>query len=65
MNDIRLIGSDDVSSASYRMQSASNEMRSAADKIEDCTRRLEVLFGQGYGSNLDFLIEALNNKKTL
>lgn len=41
------------------MVNASENMIRAANTIEDCTRRLELLFGQGYGSNLDRLIEAL------
>jgi len=64
MNNIHLTGSEDVSRAGHDMSSAADTMRNAADKIEDCTRRLELLFGQGYGSNLDLLIEALNNKPT-
>jgi len=64
MNNIHLIGSEDVSRAGHNMSSAADTMRNAADKIEDCTRRLELLFGQGYGSNLDLLIETLNNKST-
>ena len=59
---ITLYGSEDVSRAGHTMQSAANDMLHAANTIEECTRRLEMLFGQGYGSNLDKLIEALENK---
>jgi hypothetical protein len=56
---ITLYGSDDVSRAGHNMQAAANDMLRASRTIEECTRRLEFLFGQGYGSNLDRLIEAL------
>lgn len=56
---ITLYGSEDVIRAGYNMQSAANDMLRAANAIEECTRKLEMLFGQGYGSNLDRLIEAL------
>lgn len=46
------------------MQSAAETMRQAASSMEDCTRRLEILFGQGYGSNIDRLIEALERIET-
>lgn len=58
---IYLQGSETVHDASYKMQNASSEMLRAANMIEDATQRLERLFGQGYGTNLDLLIEALNN----
>lgn len=35
-------------------------MRQAASSIEDSVRRLEFLFGHGYGSNIDRLIDALD-----
>ncbi len=59
MNGITLYGSEDVSRAGHNMQDAANDMQRAAATIEECTRRLEMLFGQGYGSNLDRLIDAL------
>lgn len=59
---ITLYGSEDVTRAGYNMQSAATDMLRAAGMIEECTRRLELLFGQGYGSNLDLLIEALKKK---
>lgn len=59
MSGITLYGSESVERAGYCMVNASENMIRAANTIEDCTRRLELLFGQGYGSNLDRLIEAL------
>lgn len=59
MNGITLYGSEDVSRAGYNIQAAASEMTRAANSIEECSRRLEMLFGQGYGSNLDRLISAL------
>lgn len=41
------------------MQAAANDMLRAANTMEECTRRLEFLFSQSCGSNLDRLIEAL------
>lgn len=58
---ITLYGSEGVERAGYAMNAASEQMSRAAATIEECTRRLEMLFGQGYGSNLDRLIEALEN----
>lgn len=63
MNGLTLYGSEDVSRAGFNMQSAASDMLRAANTIEECTRRLEMLFGQGYGSNLDLLIEALQNDR--
>jgi len=63
MNGLTLYGSEDVSRAGFNMQSAANDMLRAANTMEECTRRLEMLFGQGYGSNLDLLIEALQNDR--
>ena len=60
---VTLYGSDDVYRASHNMQSAANDMLRAANTIEECTRKLEQLFGQGYGSNLEKLIEALENRQ--
>jgi len=60
---IHLVGADSVQSAGYTMRDAASDMQRAASTIEDCTQRLERLFGQGYGSNLDRLIEALENLK--
>ena len=56
---ITLYGSEDVARAASDMLRAANDMLRAANTIEECTRRLEMLFGQGYGTNLDRLIEAL------
>ena len=56
---IHLIGSEDVSRAGHNISSAASEMSRAAQSIEESTRQLEMLFGQGYGSNIDRLIEAL------
>jgi hypothetical protein len=56
---IILYGSDDVSRAGNNMQAAANDMLRAANTMEECTRRLEFLFSQSCGSNLDRLIEAL------
>ena len=61
MNGITLYGADDVRSAGYNIQAAATDILRAANTIEECTRRLETLFGQGYGSNLDRLIEALES----
>jgi hypothetical protein len=63
MNGLTLYGSEDVSKAGFNIQSAANDMLRAANTIEECTRRLEMLFGQGYGSNLDLLIETLQNDR--
>lgn len=63
MNGLTLYGSEDVSRAGFNMQSAASDMLRAANTIEECTRRLEMLFGQGYGSNLDLIIEALKNDR--
>ena len=57
---LTLYGSEDVSRAGHSMQSAANDMLRAANTMVDCVNRLEILFGQGYGSNLEKLIEALN-----
>ena len=46
------------------MQSAANDMIRASQTMEDCTRRLEMLFGQGYESNLDKLIGLLERKES-
>lgn len=40
-----------------------NRIMRAANMIQDATHRLELLFGQGYGTNLDRLIEALEKKE--
>ncbi len=64
MDLIYLQGSETVSDASIRMASAASEMLRAANMIEDATLRLERLFGQGYGTNLDRLIEALEKLPT-
>jgi len=64
MERIYLHGAEAVESAGCKIQSAANDMLRAANIMEDCTRRLELLFGQGYGSNIDRLIEALENKTT-
>jgi len=61
MNGLTLYGSEDVSRAGHNMQSAASDMLRAANTMEDCTRRLEMLFGQGYGTNLDRLIEAFES----
>jgi hypothetical protein len=58
---IYLQGSETVYDASYKMQSAASEMLRAANTIEDATSRLERFLGQGHGTNLELLIEALNN----
>jgi len=60
---ITLYGADDVARAGSTIQSAASDMQRAAYTIEECTRKLEMLFGQGYGSNMDRLIEALENLK--
>lgn len=59
---ITLYGSEEVARAGHNMSSAAAEMTRAANTIEECTRKLEMLFGQGYGSNLDRLIEALEKQ---
>lgn len=62
---IHLIGASDVQSAGYVMRDAASDMQRAANTIEDCTTRLERLFGQGYGTNLDRLIEALEKQNEI
>ncbi len=59
MSSIYLNGSESVSSAAVAIQNAAESISRAANTFDEATRRLEVLFGQGYGSNLDRLIEAL------
>ena len=61
MNGVTLYGAEDVLTAGHNIQAAATDMLRAANTIEECTRRLETLFGQGYGSNLDRLIEALES----
>jgi len=56
---IYLSGSEDVSKAGHNIAAAAETMSRAAGRIEDCTSRLERLFGQGYGTNIDRLIDAL------
>ena len=62
-DSIYLHGSETVNDASVRILNAASEMMRAANIIDDATHRLTQLFGQGYGSNLDRLIEALENPK--
>jgi len=59
MSHVHLQGSEEVGRAGHNISGAADRMSSAADRIEECTRRLEILFGQGYGSNLDRLIAAI------
>ena len=54
-----LYGADDVSRAGFNMQSAAQDMIRASHTFEECTHRLEMQFGQGYGTNIDRLIDAL------
>lgn len=58
---ITLYGAEDVARAGSTIQSAADQMTRAENSMEECTRRLELLFGQGYGTNIDHLIESLNN----
>ena len=60
---IYLQGSETVHDASCKMSNAASEMMRAANMVQDATHRLELLFGQGYGTNLDRLIEALEKKE--
>ncbi len=64
MESIYLQGSETVADASASIRNSADTMLRAANMMEDCTRRLEFLFGQGYGSNLDKLIEELSKLPT-
>ena len=62
---LTLYGSEDVVRAAVILQGAAGDIARAAGTLGECTRTLEQLFGQGYGSNLDKLIEAFQRKEVI
>ncbi len=56
-----MVNTEEMRRAASSMSEASDEMRRTANSFSDSVDRLERLFGQGYGSNIDRLIEAIEN----
>ncbi len=54
-----MISDENQLRAAYTMADAAEKMRLAADQFDQASQRLERLFGIGYGSNIDRLIDAL------
>ncbi len=64
MNGLTLYGAEEVLRAGHNISHAADDMLRSANIMSDCVMKLEQLFGQGYGSNLDRLIEALESRKS-
>lgn len=59
------MNTEEMRRAAGTMESAAEEMRRASGQFEDSVFRLEKLLGQAYGSNIDRLIETLENLKAV
>lgn len=56
------MNSEDMVYASRRICDAADQMKHAAGSIEESTRQLTFLFGEGYGNLLSQLVEELKKK---
>ncbi len=54
-----MISDEGQRSAAYTMQSAAELNMRAANEFSESVRQLQLLLGQGYGTNIDALIDAL------
>lgn len=60
---VNYINTEEMSRAASRMESAAQDAYRAADRIEEATRKLQVLLEDGYGGNACRLIELLQDLK--
>ena len=53
------VNTEEMRRAASQMDSAAETMRRASGQFDDAVFRLEKLLGQGYGGNIERLVEAL------
>ncbi len=58
------IDTEGMQTAARRMNEAADNFTRAADRMEESVNRLTMLLGQGYGNNLEKIIQLLEEKET-
>lgn len=62
---MKYINTEAMIIAANIMDNAADSMLRAASQMDDCVHRLTLLLGQGYGSNLEIMIEQLEKLNAL